>query len=159
MRNFLFFMLLLVSVAFSQDVIKANKQYTPKEDMVVLTEQQFNKLDSLLGDTLRYQKKVELLQFDVSKTDSINKKLESQLINLQEQIKGYVAKDSLSVLRMGLYEEKSNVYKGLFVDMQKQLDKSKGKTGFFNNTFWFGTGVVVGGATLFVGSLIVHNVK
>jgi len=46
---------------FSQTVLYPNKPYTPKDTTIGFTVKQFNKLDSMLADTARYQKQIGLL--------------------------------------------------------------------------------------------------
>jgi CRISPR/Cas system-associated protein endoribonuclease Cas2 len=144
--------------AFSQ-ILKPNQTFTAKDTSVVLTAKQFNKLDSLLGDTLRYQKHISLLNTQAKVSDSLEGAYRKELQNDNTQIQLFQIKETLYKGQDSLLTQKAQVYKDLVTDLQKQAGTTAKGAGFFNNSFWFGTGALVGVVAVYVSSIILHNIK
>jgi hypothetical protein len=145
---------------FSQTVLYPNKPYTPKDTTIGFTVKQFNKLDSMLADTARYQKQIGLLTLKSKIMDSLDVTYKNQILNNNSQIQLfqterllYKGQDSL------LVQKATTVYQGLVTDLQKQVTANANKTGFFNDTFWFGSGALVGVIMAYISSLMLHNIK
>jgi len=144
---------------FSQTVLYPNKPFTPKDTVIAFTTKQFNKLDSMLADTIQYQKQIGLLTIKSKIMDSLNTVYKSQILNANSQIQLFQAEKLLYKGQDSLLTQKALVYKGLVDDLQKQVTTNTNKTGFFNNSFWFGFGAVIGVAMAYVSSLMLHNIK
>jgi hypothetical protein len=88
--------------------------------------------------------------------DSTSKKLEQ----IQQKSALLMTKDSILIGIDSLRAENVRTYSGMVSDIQKVVAKNKGSSGsFFNNTFWFGSGTIVGMAVMYLSSLIVQNIK
>jgi hypothetical protein len=151
--------LALTFSTFSQTVLKPNQAYTPKDTMVVFTVAHFNKLDSILADTVRYQKQIGLLNQKGRVSDSLEGVCKGQLQNCNTQVQLFQSEKVLYTSRDSLLTQKALVYKGLVDDLQKQVNNDIKKVGFFNDVFWFGAGAVVGVASVYISSLALHNIK
>jgi hypothetical protein len=159
MDKILMFVALIFFSAFSQTMLYPNKPYTPKDTLVGFTVKQFNKLDSLLADSVRYQKQISLLKVESKISDSLEGAYKIQLSNSNSQIQLFQTEKILYKGQDSLLTQKALIYKGLVDDLQKQVDANSKKTGFFNNTFWFGTGAVVGVVVAYLSSIMLHNIK
>jgi len=159
--NKIFLIGLMITAVSAQDILIINPSQptTFKEKRVCLTENQFVKLDSMLADTARYQKQIGLLKQGAATSDQLVKEYQAQINDKQKTLQLLMAKDSLRILNQSLCDQKIDIYKKFSSDLQKDLKKEQKGTGFFNNTFWFGTGTIVGVAIMYLGSLILLNVK
>lgn len=144
---------------FSQTVIYPNKPYTSKDTTIGFTVKQFNKLDSMLADTARYQKQIGLLILKSKIMDSLDATYKSQILNNNSQIQLFQTEKILYKGQDSLLTQKVAVYQGLVTDLQKQVKTEADKTGFFTDTFWFGSGAVVGVVMAYISSLMLHNIK
>ena len=143
----------------SQTVIYPNKPYTPKDTTIGFTVKQFNKLDSMLADTARYQKQIGLLTLKSKIMDSLDVTYKNQILNNNSQIQLFQTERLLYKGQDSLLVQKATVYQGLVTDLQKQVTANANKTGFFNDTFWFGSGALVGVIMAYISSLMLHNIK
>jgi len=161
MNKIIFLIGLMIMAVSSQDIliINPNQPTTFKERRVCLTEKQFDKLDSTLADTARYQKQIDLLKQNTATSDQLVKEYQIQVNNKQKTIQLMMTKDSVLVLNQSLCDQKIDIYKKFSIDLQKDLKKEQKGTGVFNNTFWFASGTIVGTVVMYLGSLIVLNVK
>jgi hypothetical protein len=91
--------------------------------------------------------------------DSLDASYKSQLFSDNAQIQLFQSEKLLYKGQDSLLTQKAMVYKGLVDDLQKQVTANTNKTGFFNNTFWFGTGAVVGVVVAYISSLMLQNIK
>jgi len=160
--KYAFLVILAIAIRLpAQDItiLKPNQAYTPKETRICLTEIQFNKLDSLLADTLLYQKQISLLIKKQKISDSLELAYQTQLQNRDALVHDLQLKDSLLIYQDSLYVKKAEIYKGLSDDLQKSIGQKSSGAGFFNNTFWFGTGVLVGTAAVYLSSMVLQHIK
>jgi len=160
----LFLIVALSATAFSQDirVLPPGVPYTPQDTAVAMTRQKFGdlslKLKTLLADSALYQKQISLLTKNLAISDSLEKTYAHQLQNRNDLVSTLQMKDSMLVARDSLYMKKAEIYKGLVEDLQAGIEKNK-EPGFMTNTFWFGTGAIVGATVVYLSSLIVQHIK
>jgi cell division septal protein FtsQ len=154
MDKIIVFLAILSFSASSQVVIYPNKPYAPKDTVIALTIKQFDKLDSMLADTARYQKQIGLLTIKSKIMDSLDATYKSQILNNNSQIQLFQTEKLLYKGQDSLLTQKVAVYQGLVTDLQKQVKAEADKTGFFTDTFWFGTGAVAGVLAVYIGSKV-----
>lgn len=158
MRKMIIILFLLALNVFSQEILRPNKNYSFPDTMIVFTEKEFDKLDSLLKGFPEIKKQNNLLSEKIKIMDGIDIKQKEQIFSLEKQDTLNKVKIDLLMEREDLYNKKVEVYKGLYQDIEKELEKKNKKTKFFSNTFWFGTGTVIGVATVFICSVILNNI-
>jgi hypothetical protein len=152
------FVLFVSMTVYSQQILTAGKNYKFTAPMVVFTVEEFEKMEAAWSDDSLNVEKIRLLQAKVEVMDSTEKALDDRVFLLDRQIVLQKGKLDLSVEREGLFDQKIKIYKGLYEDTDKALQRVRGKSGFFNNTFWFGFGTVTGVGLTYLGSKIVKNV-
>lgn len=151
--------LTIVFITNAQQILQPNRNYIFSDTMVAFTEKQYNKLDSLMIDYQNIKKQNSLLEQKINILSDLDKVQKEQILNLEKRDTLNISKLDLAKQREELINEKVKLYKDLYTDISKTVDNKNKKTGFFNNTFWFGTGSVVGVATVFVCSIILNNVS
>ena len=154
-------LIIVIAVVFTvnaQQILDASKNYKFTESMVVFTVKEFEKIEAAWTDDSLNVEKVKLLQQKVEIVESTNVELNNRIFLLDSKIVLQQGRLDLSVDRNILLNKKIIVYKDLFNDTDKELQKRRGKLGFFNNTFWFGFGTVVGVGIMYLSSEIVSNV-
>jgi len=81
--KFIIFSFFLFSISLSQVILYPDSTYTFNELKICINENQFNKIDSIIGDTLKYQNTIYLLEKKISVQDSIEYHLRTK-INILE---------------------------------------------------------------------------
>jgi hypothetical protein len=162
MRTALIMISLFVAQIFSQDitVLKPGQSFSAKDSALVLTIPRFNKMDSVIKASQKQiadYKKDSVAYFTLRLVlDSTSNKL--QLVQQKSVL--LATKDSVLVGIDSLMAENVRTYQSMVSDLQEAASKNKASSGgFFSDTFWFGSGTVVGIVVMYLGSLIVHNVK
>jgi hypothetical protein len=141
-------------------VLKPNQTFSSKDSSIVMTIPRFNKIDSIISVYKRqvsdYQKDSILCYKETCLSDSLQKKL---ILVKQENVL-VMAKDTLRMAIDSMLIENTKTYQSVIKDLQNTVAKDKGSSdGFFNNTFWFGTGAIVGVAVMYLSAEIVKNIK
>jgi len=148
----------IVFTVYSQQILDAGKNYKFAEPMVAFTVEEFEKIEVAWTDDSLNVEKVKLLQQKVEIVEKTNFELNNRIFLLDRKVILQQGKLDLGVDRDILLNKKIIVYKDLFNETDKELQKRRGKLGFFNNTFWFGFGTVVGIGVMYLSSEIVSNV-
>ena|SRR4030042_2118928 len=151
--------LLLSLTILSQEILETGKNYKFDKTMVLFTVEQFNKLEAAWSDDSLNIEKIKLLQNKIEIMEQLEKELNDNIFLLERKNTLQKDKLDLSIDRDSLVNKKVLIYKDLYEETDKELKKRMGKSGFFNNTFWFGIGTVIGIGLTYLGSEIVSNVN
>jgi hypothetical protein len=160
-KIFKILMLSLVMPAFSQDItiLKPAQSYSSKDTMIVMTVPRFNRLDSIINaykfQISNYQKDSTLYAKNLVLSDSIQKMLRLEM----DKNTLLVTRDQLYLGIDSLRQKNIETYQKMVTDLQAAATKGNSTGGFFNNTFWFGTGAVVGVVAMYLSSEIVQHIK
>jgi hypothetical protein len=162
MKTIILLTIFLASQIFAQDItiLKPNQSFSSKDSVAIVTLPRLVRIDSVVK---AYQAKIAAYQKDsvvyvkgMALSDSITKKL----LLVQQKDNLLVAKDSLLLGVDSLLKVNIKIYQGVVTDLQNTVGKDKGSSGgFFNNTFWFGTGAIVGVIVVYISSEILNHIK
>lgn len=158
MKNILFIITIIFTIN-AQQILQPNKNYTFNDTMVIFTEKQYNKLDSLITDYQTMKEENSLLEQKNDVLSLLDKAQKDQIFNLEKRDTLNINKIELYKQREELINDKAKIYKELYTDINNTVANKNKKTNFFNNTFWFGTGSAVGIITVFVCSIILGNIS
>jgi hypothetical protein len=163
MKKIIIFLFFVIQT-FAQDngitVLKPNQSFSSKDSVIVVTLTRWAKIDSAVrtyqNQITNYQKDSVVYSKGLALSDSIQKKL----ILVQQKNNLLMTKDTIRIAIDTLLNENIRTYQAVIKDLQNTLTKDKGSSGgFFNNTFWFGTGAVVGVAVVYISSEILKSIK
>jgi hypothetical protein len=163
MKTILSLLFVFSVLASAQEIIvlTPNKSFTAKDTTIIMTLPRFNRIDSVVSLYKRqiadYQKDSVVYAKGMTLSDSIQHKL----IAVQQKNDLIVARDSLYMGVDSLLRENIKTYQGVIKDLQNTVTKENKSSanGFFNDTFWFGTGAVVGVVVMYVSAQVLKSIK
>jgi hypothetical protein len=160
MRNIVSFLILLFIInGYSQEVLRKGETYTADSTSIIMSEKQFVKMDSLLIEGEKNQREKELYKKRAAISDSVENGLKLQLDNLGGQVFLLEKRIELNADKDTLRQEQLRIKDDIIVDLEKDLNRYRGKKGFSNNFLWFGSGTIVGALTIYLSSVILSNIS
>jgi hypothetical protein len=160
MKKFIFLILIimLISIGYSQKIIRPGEKFSSDDTTVVLTVKQFRKADSLLTYSEKIKEENNLYKKRAIVSDSLHIEDKKQLSNINTQNflleQKLVLKDEKDTLRLEQIRVKNDIIK----DLEKDIEKNKNKNWFSNNALWFGAGSITGAIIIYLSSIILSNI-
>jgi len=149
-KSILIAMLMVFSLK-AQEILKLNQTYKFATPMVLFTENQFDKLDILLADTLKYQKKIVSFEEQITVMDSIDSLLKKTISDCDKQFSLCNQKIVESNEKFSLSENKNKLYVDQIKSLQLEVEKcNKIKP---SRLTWFGVGFMSGVGVVIIGAI------
>ena len=162
MKNIIIISIFLAVQAFAQDItiLPPKQSFTSKDSVAIVTLPRLNRIDSVVkvyqARIVGYQKDSVVYAKGMALSDSVTKKL----LLVQQKDNLLMTKDTLLLGVDSLLRVNIKTYQGVVNDLQNTVSKNKGSSGgFFNDTWWFGFGAVVGVAVVYISSEILNHIK